>query len=185
MLAYEHTPGETFEARRRWPTTSLLDLATGQPTLLMFVHPLCPCSRASLAELEKFAAQFHDRVAMRIIFVQPPNKESEWDHTDLWSTAERIPGAVLHRDTSGAEAARFEVTTSGETLLYSSQGALLFHGGMTASRGHQGENAGRTAISDLIGTGQSDYHKTPVFGCALFNHVSPSEDLPYDEQHKP
>ena len=34
-----------------WPRDSVIPLDGRRPTLLMFLHPLCPCSRASVEEL--------------------------------------------------------------------------------------------------------------------------------------
>jgi len=53
-------------------------------------------------------------------------------------------------------------------LLYDISGRLVFDGGITSARGHQGDNAGRSAISALL-TGQHDVvvRATPVFGCLI------------------
>src|SRR4051812_39527867 len=36
-----------------WPPESKLGSTPSHPTLVLFLHPRCPCSRASLAELER------------------------------------------------------------------------------------------------------------------------------------
>src|SRR5712691_5642885 len=59
--------------------------------------------------------------------------------------------------------------TSGQTVLYDSQGRLLFSGGITGSRGHSGDNAGRSSIVSLVNAGVADQKETIVFGCPLFN----------------
>jgi hypothetical protein len=72
------------------------------------------------------------------------------------------------RDDGGGEARAFGVATSGQTLLYDSRGALVFNGGITGSRGHAGDNAGRAALIALIGRAPTDRSGANVFGCPLF-----------------
>ena len=40
--------------------------------------------------------------------------------------------------------------TSGQVVVYDAKGALLFSGGITAARGHMGDNAGRDRITALL-----------------------------------
>ena len=75
-------------------------------------------------------------------------------------------------DGDGQEARLFHAVTSGQTVLYDSQGRLLFSGGITASRGHSGDNAGRSAIVSLVNAEVPDRTETLVFGCPLFSPKS-------------
>jgi hypothetical protein len=59
------------------------------------------------------------------------------------------------------------VGTSGAVLLYSSDGKLLFQGGITPARGHQGDSFGRQRILALLDGDAPDRRDAPVFGCAL------------------
>jgi hypothetical protein len=70
-------------------------------------------------------------------------------------------------DPEGLEAGRFGAETSGHTLLYGTDGRLLFSGGLTASRGHAGENVGESAIIALVNHQTPLRSQTLVFGCAL------------------
>jgi hypothetical protein len=48
----------------------------------------------------------------------------------------------------------------------------MFSGGITASRGHQGDNAGRAAITSLV-LGEAhgpELLRSPVYGCQLFDN---------------
>jgi hypothetical protein len=58
--------------------------------------------------------------------------------------------------------------TSGQTVLYDNEGALLFSGGITGARGHAGDNAGRTSLVELLNRGAAGRSRTSVFGCPLF-----------------
>ena len=65
------------------------------------------------------------------------------------------------QDISGDEARRFGAATSGEALLYSPSGKLLFHGGITPSRGHEGGSVGRDALVRCVLDGTPAPATTP------------------------
>lgn len=134
----------------------------------MLVHPKCACSRASLNELAVLMARLAGRVDAHVLMTRPEGAEAGWEETSLWKQASRIPGVTVSVDEAGREAARLGAWTSGDTLLYDSAGTLIFHGGITASRGHEGGNVGRTAIQNLVESGEADRGSTPVFGCPIF-----------------
>ena len=165
---YENTPGAAAAAPDRWPANSNIQRPTDRATLIMLAHPHCPCTRASVGELARLMAQTQGRVTAYVLFTKPPNFSEEWELTDLWATAAAIPGVNVMRDDDGVEARRFHAATSGQTVLYDQEGNLLFSGGITGGRGHQGDNAGRSAIVSLLTTSEAEQKETPVFGCALF-----------------
>jgi hypothetical protein len=75
----------------------------------------------------------------------------------------------LSFDGDGSESRRFGSHTSGDVLIYGADGKLAFCGGITAGRGHRGENLAADAAK-LAATGQGNNTvKMPVFGCALRN----------------
>jgi hypothetical protein len=59
-------------------------------------------------------------------------------------------------------------------LLYSPQGKLQFSGGITESRGHVGDNAGRAAVLAALTTdAPPEQTNAFVFGCALTGNTPP------------
>lgn len=93
-----------------------------------------------------------------------------WERTGLWSSAAAISGVMVRADIDGEAARRFGAATSGQALLYAIDGRLLFSGGITESRGHEGDNAGRSAIAALVlGAKTATPAASPVYGCPLFN----------------
>src|SRR5436853_328815 len=82
-----------------------------------------------------------------------------------------VPPVGVQGDGEGAEARRFHAETSGTTVLYDGGGKLRFGGGITASRGHEGDNAGSAAVALVAAAldeeGSGETAGTPVFGCAL------------------
>jgi hypothetical protein len=170
LWRYEAAIGATAATPDQWPSDAGVSRSTTLPTLVMFIHPKCPCSRATLDELAKLMTRCHEKLAASICFVRPRDVQRGWEQTDLWRTAAAIPGVTVSVDDEAGLARRFGAATSGITFLYSPQGQLLFSGGITKSRGHSGDNPGRAAIEALVLRGnflQQPIARTPVFGCAL------------------
>jgi hypothetical protein len=162
------TPGEAAAGPSQWPSATRLSRApAGRSTLLLFVHPKCPCTRATMGELEILMARSMERAEACVVFVRPPEVAAGWERTDLWQRATRIPGVVVRVDEGGVEAQRFGAVTSGEVLVYDPSGALRFAGGITAARGHSGDNAGRSAVEALLAGHDDALRSSPVFGCRL------------------
>jgi hypothetical protein len=168
LWKYDNAPGAGAQAPAQWPDGSVLAHTTGQPTLILLAHPQCSCTPASLAELAEVLARARTRPKTYVLFLQPQGFSSDWVQSDLWKTAAAIPGVTLVRDDDGREARRFGSATSGQTLLYDGDGALRFSGGITGSRSHAGDNAGRRSLVALLSGGAPDRTATNVFGCPLF-----------------
>ena len=167
LWRYAFTAGVAADAPVRWPGEGLVKLNPLGPTLVMFAHPHCPCTRASMAELERILAKSPGEVKPWIVFYKPADADDTWEKTDLCRWAEEIPGAQIVFDADGAEAHRFAAATSGEVVVYAADGRLRFSGGITASRGHEGDNAGKSAVLAALNHGDSRYQTAPVFGCSI------------------
>ena len=182
LWGYENAPGvKSRPVPSVFPAESGIPKDGARPTLLMFAHPHCPCTRASLAELSRLMARARDRVAAHILFLKPAEVKGDWVQSDLWASAAAIPGVRVVADESGREAARFGAGTSGLTLLYGADGRLLFSGGITAARGHEGDNAGRNALTSLLTAGEGEGAETPVFGCQLFDSACQGRETGHGE----
>jgi hypothetical protein len=167
VVGYDTQPGPPGKAPIVWPESSRLSRARGSATLLMFVHPRCPCSRAGIEQLRRIVESAAQPLAVQVLFVAPPGAPEDWQRTALWQAADSIPGATLQADVDSAEARRFGVTTSGHTLLYDVQGRLEFEGGVTAARGHYGDSSSSESLLALLSSGAPESRSTPTFGCPL------------------
>jgi hypothetical protein len=172
LLVYENTPGTDISVPKNWPAQSKISPAPGLPTLILFAHPNCPCTRASIGELTVLMTHCRNKVKAHVVFLRPKGMGEDWWHTDLWRRAEAIPGVMVRPDDEGSEARCFQVTTSGHVVLYDVDRKLLFSGGITSSRGHSGDNEGRAAIMKLLNHEMADRLETPVFGCSLLDPKS-------------
>jgi hypothetical protein len=172
LWRYKSVAGDPGLTVSSWPAGTRVTRAGGRHTLVMVAHPRCPCTVASLTELEGLAHELSPAVDVHVLFVLPKGTSEGWERTPLFDKASAIPGAHVFVDRGGREAALFGAQTSGDTLLFDREGRRLFHGGITAARGHVGENAGRSRVAQLILQGTADHDSSSVYGCAL-NAPSP------------
>ena len=166
LLNYESTPGSVAAVPHEWPG-SQISPARDRMTLVMLAHPHCPCTRASVGELAEVMARVQGKADAYVLFSQPVVGADNWEDTALRRSAAAIPGVTVLSDPEGAEARRFGAETSGHTLLFATDGRLLFSGGITQSRGHAGDNAGASAIVSLVHGQTPGRGETFVFGCSL------------------
>jgi hypothetical protein len=170
LWKYSVTPGRPGTPPADWPANAPIQRTGGRSALVMFVHPRCECSSATLGELAIIMAHTPAQLDADVFFYSPASEAGSWVRTGLWNTANAIPGVRVHVDRDAAIAQSFGAFTSGQTLLYDPRGRLQFRGGITAFRGHSGDNAGRSAISALLlGKTPSSAAAvmTPVLGCSL------------------
>ena len=150
-----------------FPSGTSISLSSSAPTLVVFLHPYCPCSRATLHELQLVLAEAKTKVTTNFVFTVPAGLPGDWKKSGLWQSALQVAGTRVLEDGQGREAHAFGATTSGDCFLYSEQGRLLYHGGVTALRGHEGPNRGEEALREVIGNGRVATFNAPAFGCSL------------------
>jgi hypothetical protein len=168
LWSYDNKAGAAATPPQQWPAQTVLVAAVDRPTLVLLAHPQCPCTRASIGELAEVLARAPQPPKTYVLFLRPAAFAAGWEQTDLWRSAARLSDVIVLRDDDGAEARRFGAETSGQTLLYDRHGELIFSGGITGSRGHAGDNAGRAALVSLLARAEPDRHAANVFGCPLF-----------------
>ncbi len=165
LARHEMTPGAKATAGADWPAGTSLARSPGGPTLVLFAHPRCPCMKATLEELDRLVARTGGAARVSVHFFSP--RGADWSDTDVTRRAACIPGVSVLADPDGVEARRFGALTSGDAFLYDAGGRLVFRGGITPSRGHQGESAGRSAIEAFLKGGRPRTATAPVFGCPI------------------
>lgn len=163
---YESTAGAADAAPPHWPLQSGIR-PTGRATVVMLAHPYCSCTRASIAELAVLMSRLSDRVSAVVVFSMPGGDPDGWAASESWRSAAAIPGVTVMADPDGAESRRFHATTSGMVVAYDRAGDLVFQGGITSARGHEGDNAGRRRLTAALMGARADRPDSPVFGCAL------------------
>lgn len=142
--------------------------ANERPLVVGFLHPHCPCSQATVAELERAVTRIGGTAEGLVLVVRGfHHLGDDWHETPLVARAHRIPGARVIIDMDGTIAGQFDARVSGETFAFAVNGQRIFHGGVTASRGHEGINAGIQAIEAVLDGREPITSRQPVFGCLL------------------
>ena len=167
LISYEMRAGSSAVAPGEWPADVNLKFDPLRHNLVMFAHPKCPCTDASLKELRNVLAQARGAINPTIIFFKPAGTRSDWEQTDLFRNAMSTSGLNVVIDPDGFIAGKFGARTSGQVMLFDGRGHCVFTGGITGSRGQEGDNRGcalllARTIGDVGGLAE-----TPVYGCAL------------------
>jgi hypothetical protein len=167
LEGYAASPGAVGRTPSDWPRESVIPLDGRRPTLLLFLHPFCPCSSASVDELSELVGRCRDRVSTHVVILRTRSLESQGGARIDRSLASGS-GITTWQDDEGSLARRFGVLTSGHVLLYDPGGRLLYSGGITPARGHRGDSFGRSAVQAEILGEPSQRGTAPAFGCPLF-----------------
>lgn len=163
---YETTAGPASEPPRHWPSNTNLQRTSRDRTLVLFAHPKCPCTRASLAAISAIAREY-SAVATHVVFFRPTIADDSWQDSELCRTAMANPALQVTFDAEGREMQCFGVRTSGHAVLYSSGGTLEFTGGVTSARGQTGDSIGRRTLVEVLAGSAVKQPSAPVFGCPL------------------
>jgi len=166
MVRYQITPGAVATP----PTKYIGQVHAPKGEVLVFLHPQCGCSMATVDELQRMMSKTGKDLTTTVYFFKPKSEPESWCvDTRLWNEAKQIPGAKLLVDVDGKTARAYGAHCSGQILMYSGQtGKLVFSGGITESRGHEGGGRGEDAIMAFARTGSCNISHTNVFGCALW-----------------
>ena len=170
-MSYDFRPGRLGSATVSWPSESSLTRSSESPTIVAFLHPRCPCTRATVDQLLAAVAAHPGARVLVPMFTPPgPADEQKWLNGDYAQAIRAaIPAASILPDRGGAEARRFGALTSGTTLVYDSAGRELFRGGITDRRGGHEDNPGLRRFAAAL-RGYADASRgepSPVFGCPL------------------
>lgn len=143
-------------------------LAADTPfTLILLAHPRCPCTRATLHELQRLIPRLEGKASLRTYFVIPTGKDDSFAAGDNLELARSLPGMQITLAPSAEITDKLGAGTSGQVLVLNHGGQLKFSGGITAGRGHEGTNPGAESVRRLVETGETSLPSTPVYGCSL------------------
>src|SRR6185436_20637704 len=98
LWRYKSTAGAEAATLARWPSASHVVPAPDRPTLVLFAHPKCPCTRASLAELRGVVSRFGPRIRTVVVFLHPKGAPRSWSQTDTWRDATSMEGVLVLED---------------------------------------------------------------------------------------
>src|ERR1700722_5435428 len=71
ILNYQSVSGRVGITPQQWPSGAQIELDHNRDTLIMFAHPQCPCTRASLEELNRLLARSQGKIPAQVVFFRP------------------------------------------------------------------------------------------------------------------
>ena len=167
LVLYEMKAGPQKAAPTALNSTSKTSRGPDLPSLLVFMHPMCPCTNATVSELEKIRSSTAGKLKITMFVSTPEIPADAWLTSPTVERARAIQGVQVEADRGGFVAHKFGAMTSGFTVLYDQAGKKVFQGGITSSRGHEGDCAGTDTINQFVLRGTVPTRRTPVYGCAL------------------
>ena len=177
LMARDFIPGRLGRPRAAWPEATALTRPIGTTSLLAFVHPQCPCTRATVTQLIRTMTRHPGMAATAVVFVPAnPRQRPTWeDGAYVKSLRAALPLIHIVYDAGGVEAQRFGALTSGTILVYDPIGREIFRGGITDRRGGEGDNRGLRQLVELLRGRQRSVAASAVFGCPLVvpENISP------------
>lgn len=158
----------------KWPKFARLARAEQVPTLIVFLHPHCYNSTATMDELQKVLPALKGRVQVYLTIYAPEQMGDAWIKRGVWRQALKMPNVNLYLDKNGEDSELFGAQSSGEAFLYDTSGELVFHGGLTKSWALAGENKGMDAMVARVMNldTRTVAYETPVLGRNIRNKLS-------------
>jgi len=152
--------------RARLPDSLAGFAREGQPLVLHFYSPECPCSRFNLDHLRSLERKYGARARTVLVLEGESRSESEEAFAELdW--------AVAHvADLDGAIAERLGVYSTPQAVILDAQGTIAFRGNYNSSRFCVDERSqfARLALEDVL-AGQRPRafpaEATIAYGCTL------------------
>lgn len=166
LARFAYVPGDAANAPKSWPILTRLPAPANRPEILVFLHPKCGCSQATLRNLETMLPEIGEKAVVKLV-LNDLGDPKLLEESRAFSTAKTLKNITLVVDHNGFETNAFEVKTSGQVMLYDESGRLVFAGGLTPFRGHEGVSEGELSIVKWLNQRDMTWKTTSVFGCAM------------------
>ncbi len=170
LMAYSFD-GASVELPRHAPVEAQRMLRD-EPTLVVFLHPKCPCSLATVENLKRLVSRLDRPPVVYAIYYWPADCDATWvTEGHLFKTFCKFPGVHQELDRDGKLAARWGAQKSGHVIVLLPEGRIGFSGGITDQRGHEGDSVGMLAVQALLLNQSPPVRTAPVFGCKFFSLI--------------
>jgi hypothetical protein len=116
--------------------------------------------------LAKILSRAPNASDVTVLMYKPASEPDGWLHGTLFDECRRM-NCQVRPDPDGRLAASLGSLTSGQVLLYAADGTLRYQGGITVSRGHEGDNVGEEAVIEILRGSHASHKSMPVFGCPI------------------
>ncbi len=164
MSNYMFKESVESQAPSVFPANNWVKLNTRKNNLVLFLHPHCPCSFATVNELKRVLARTD--VDLSVVFIDL-DKSYDLSRQELFKQVSQIKAAKIIIDKNNVMTKAFKVYTSGTILAYNKDGGLIFQGGITAGRGEEGDNLAKNKLVQSLKCQKMS--QAQVFGCSLLD----------------
>ena len=173
LADYASRPGAVGKIPQTRPHSTQLE-SSKATQILLFYHPHCPCTSSTVANLTQLRQELKKPFRL-VAFAYCPTKEADsWIESEITDSLRQIPNIVIRIDRGGSSAQSFEIVTSGHCLVYNETGHLIFSGGLTPLRGHQGQSrSGEYFVESVNSRVEKTNLNWPVFGCKILGGIEP------------
>lgn len=152
-MVWAFSPGESARASRP-------EGAHAGVQVQAIIHPLCPCSGATLDLVRQAIATSASRPSVEVIFCGDPQ-----DSKNV-RLAKSIPKAKIQFLNEAEMLKRFGSATSGQLFVWN-QGKLAFSGGITEARGESAKGAAYDQFQQALNEGLLTAVDMPIYGCPV------------------
>lgn len=166
LFRYSFVAGEASTAPGSVPHSLASSNSSSRWQVFLALHPRCPCSTATVRELAKILTRATDVSVVTVLMYKPSNEPDSWLEGRLLDECRRM-NCRVRSDPEGSYARVLGAVTSGDVVVYDASGKLRYHGGITGSRGHEGDNLGQQSVIDLLRGRNASRTSMPVFGCPI------------------
>ncbi|MBB65874.1 MAG: hypothetical protein CMO81_12515 [Waddliaceae bacterium] len=169
LVEYGLTEGSADHSVATWPASLHWPAKERKSVLVLNLHPLCPCSRATVRELRQIMEQYSTDVQLLVFaYIPDLDDKADWEsHDYIETTLKQMPSTIWEWDEKGHNALQLGAHTSGDLRLFDSKRNLIFSGGITPSRGHEGPSIGKESIINYLENREAVQRTAPVFGCPI------------------
>ncbi len=166
---YETREGAKEVSNKSWPEGTSLSYSKSKFSWVMGIHPKCPCSLATVGNLERLFRYIEEPFHITALVRQDPL--SDESKSKVVRRLSKLPQVSIFFDERGETAAKFGMLTSGDSRIYNRSGELIFAGGITINRSHEGWSPGASLILEQMSKGSKKSVELPVFGCNIQDRI--------------
>lgn len=133
----------------------------------LFVHPQCPCTRATLKLVDRLHRELLVPPELTIYVASYDQIKSDWSSSPNLRLAQQLDQAVVMEDKEANRAKSLGVKASGTLVVTDGEGNRLFAGGITAGRSCEQLNPSYFSVRNLLNNPATGLSNTVVYGCDL------------------
>src|SRR5436190_16865533 len=78
LWSYESAPGDIADAPLRLPADPTIARSSNLASLILFIHPKCPCSRATIGELARLMTECSGKLTATVLMLRPASELEGW-----------------------------------------------------------------------------------------------------------